>query len=152
MNLNTEKSEMICESAGVVIVKNTDKDKNKIEILLMRNMDYWDFPKGKIEKNESKIQAAIREVKEETTIEDLNFKWSKAYYSTYPYGINKKIVHYFVAETKKEKIKLEKNPETGIIEHDEFRWVSITEAEKILNKRVNKVLKWALDKIISFNQ
>ena len=48
------------EAAGGV-VQNT-----KNEYLLIKRLGIWDLPKGKVEKNESVIEAAIREVCEET--------------------------------------------------------------------------------------
>ena len=51
-------------SAGGVVVKD------KREILLIKNpSNIWTFPKGHIEPGETKEQAAIREVKEETNID-----------------------------------------------------------------------------------
>ena len=45
----------------------------------------WGFPKGRVEKNESECETAIREVKEETNIdviiEDKNKKYIDTYYS-----------------------------------------------------------------------
>lgn len=42
---------------------------NAGEILLIHRNGVWDLPKGKIEKNESREEAAIREVEEETGIQ-----------------------------------------------------------------------------------
>ena len=58
------------QSAGVIIVRF---EKETPYFLLLGSFDFWDFPKGNIERDENKIQAAIREVKEESGIEDLNF-------------------------------------------------------------------------------
>lgn len=35
--------------------------------------EYWNFPKGHVEKGESEVQAALREIREETGIRKLNF-------------------------------------------------------------------------------
>jgi len=51
-------------SAGGVVIKD------KKEVLLIKNpSNVWTFPKGHIEPGETKEQAAIREVKEETNID-----------------------------------------------------------------------------------
>lgn len=43
----------------------------KKEILFIRRNNKWDLPKGKIEKNETPQQAAIRETEEETGVKNL---------------------------------------------------------------------------------
>lgn len=53
------------EAAGG-IVHNTEG-----EILCIKRLGYCDFPKGKIEKNESPENAAVREVEEETAVNEL---------------------------------------------------------------------------------
>lgn len=55
----------IIEAAGG-LVKN---DRN--ELLIIYRRGHWDLAKGKIDKNESKESAAIREVKEETGVENI---------------------------------------------------------------------------------
>ncbi|MBI3984750.1 MAG: NUDIX hydrolase [Candidatus Levybacteria bacterium] len=46
----------------------------KGEILLVLNkLGYWTFPRGHIEKNEDILEAAKREVKEETGVENLEY-------------------------------------------------------------------------------
>ncbi len=51
-------------SAGGVVIKD------RREVLLIKNpSNIWTFPKGHIEKGETKEQAALREVKEETNID-----------------------------------------------------------------------------------
>ena len=55
----------IVEAAGGV-VKNADN-----EILMIYRRGFWDLPKGKIDKGEGIQEAAIREVQEETGIQQL---------------------------------------------------------------------------------
>lgn len=55
----------LLEAAGGV-VRNTES-----EILFIWRLGKWDLPKGKIEKGESKKEAATREVEEECGISDL---------------------------------------------------------------------------------
>lgn len=56
------------EAAGGV-VKNT-----KNQILFIYRLDRWDLPKGKLELSETIENAAVREVEEETGIENLKLK------------------------------------------------------------------------------
>ena len=53
-------------SAGIIIYK---KEHDTILYLLLRyGAGHWDFPKGKIEAGETKQEAALRELKEETNL------------------------------------------------------------------------------------
>ena len=58
----------VVEAAGGLVYNN------KREILFIYRNDKWDIPKGRIEKNESHQEAAVREVEEETGIEGLEVK------------------------------------------------------------------------------
>ncbi len=132
------------QSAGVIIMR---KDGDNTKLLLLRSYDFWDFPKGGIEENENKLEAAIREVKEETGITDLDFKWGKIYYETEPFGRNKKVVYYFVAETFDDKVVMGINPLLGRPEHEEFRWFEIEDAKKTVVERIRKAIEWAQKRI-----
>jgi len=58
----------VVEAAGGLVYNN------KREILFIYRNGKWDIPKGKIEKNESHRQAAVREVEEETGVKGLEVK------------------------------------------------------------------------------
>lgn len=132
------------ESAGVVVIRF---EQGRPKLLLMRVFNYWDFPKGGIEPGENKLEAAIREVKEESGISDLAFHWGKSFYETEPYGKNNKVVYYFMAETKQRKIVMEENPISKKVEHEEYRWVSFGTAKRMTGERLNKVLEWAEERM-----
>lgn len=55
----------VVEAAGGIVVNELD------EILFIFRRGHWDLAKGKLEKGESKKNAAIREVKEETGIKQV---------------------------------------------------------------------------------
>ncbi|KAA3623223.1 MAG: NUDIX domain-containing protein [Flavobacterium sp.] len=58
----------VVEAAGGLVYNN------KREILFIYRNGKWDIPKGRIEKNESHQEAAVREVEEETGITGLEVK------------------------------------------------------------------------------
>lgn len=125
-------------SAGVVVLRDTQGGHR---FLLLRAYSYWDFPKGAVEPGETPLQAAIREVQEETGLHDLEFQWGEAYRETEPYNRGK-VARYYLASTREEKVTLVANPETGIHEHIEYRWVNYTQALKIVTPRVKLILDW----------
>ena len=59
------------KSAGIVLFRN-DSDKNEF-LLLNYPQGHWDFVKGKIERNETPHETALRETKEETGITNIEF-------------------------------------------------------------------------------
>lgn len=134
-------------SAGVVIVR---KENDEYLYLVLRSNKGFDFAKGKVDKNESMYDAALREVEEEVSIEpgDLDFKWGFDTFSTKPYTKHNKIATYFVAETNKKDIVLPVNPDTGIKEHDSFYWLNYKDAKKLVGKNaIAAALDWAHGKI-----
>lgn len=126
-------------SAGVVVVRPTEE---KQCYLLLRAYNYWDFPKGLVETAEDPLQAACREVEEESGITELNFVWGRDYYQTEPYGSGK-VARYYLAQTHASQVSLPYSPELGKPEHDEYRWVTYDEGITLLNERLRRVLDWA---------
>lgn len=129
-------------SAGIVVVRQRQ---DKQLYLLLRAYNYWDFPKGIVEKAEDPLQAACREVEEESGIRELDFVWGHDFYQTEPYGSGK-VARYYLARTHAAQVKLPYSPELGRPEHDEYRWVTYDEGMGLLNKRLERVLTWAQDR------
>ena len=126
-------------SAGVIIVRRQGAG---YRYLLLRAYRNWDFPKGVVEPGEDPLQGAIREVAEETTLTDLNFRWGHDYRETAPYGRGK-VARYYLAETAQTEVSLPVNPELGRPEHDEFRWVNYATARRLLPPRLQPILAWS---------
>lgn len=110
--------------------------------LLLRAYAYWDFPKGRVEAGEEPFAAALREVREETSLEDLSFPWGRIYCETPVYG-RAKVARYYIATTATKKITLPVNPELGRPEHVEYRWLTYEQAKALLGPRVRRILDWA---------
>ena len=116
-------------------------------VLLLRVYNYWDCPKGLVERGEEPIATARREAREEATLDDLEFAWGESFTETEPYGREKKRARYFVARTRQEAVSLPINPELGKPEHHEWRWCDFETAEQLVNDRLWKVLRWAQELI-----
>jgi bis(5'-nucleosidyl)-tetraphosphatase len=134
-----ERSNRATLSSGVIVVRRVDRS---WKFLLLRVFRYWDFPKGLVEAGEEPVAAACREVCEETTVNDLMFRWGYDFRETEPYASGK-VARYYVAETQSENICLPVSPELGHPEHHEFRWVDIGEASRLVSERVRPILDWA---------
>jgi bis(5'-nucleosidyl)-tetraphosphatase len=126
-------------SAGVVVVR---REGGVWQYLLLRAYDYWDFPKGVVEAGEDPLEAACREVEEETGLMELNFRWGHGFLETEPYGQGK-VARYYVAETHQAEVILLVSPELGRPEHHEYRWAGYQEARELLVPRVQTILDWA---------
>jgi 8-oxo-dGTP pyrophosphatase MutT (NUDIX family) len=126
-------------SAGVVVVRQSEQG---WRFLLLRAFNHWDFPKGMVEPGEEPLAAALREVREESLIDDLEFAWGQCWTQTGPYSRGK-VARYFIARTGTSEITLPVNPELGRPEHSEFRWVDFDEATELVSPRVRPVLHWA---------
>jgi bis(5'-nucleosidyl)-tetraphosphatase len=126
-------------SAGVVVVSVLER---KLKFLLLRAYRNWDFPKGLVEAGESPIEAAIREVREETTLDDISFDWGMGYMDTGPYNKGK-IARYYIARSKAVHVELPINPVLGTPEHHEARWVNFERALVMVSARLVPVVHWA---------
>jgi len=135
------------KSAGAVIFRREGKE--SLFLLLhypspaKTPKEYWDFPKGHIEKGEKEIETVRREVKEETGLKDIKFieefkEWIKYFFRFKEKNILK-FVTFYLAETKTKKITI-----SG--EHSGYEWLAYKKAlEKLTFKNAKKILKKAND-------
>ena len=56
------------KSVGVIVFRYNNREKEIQYLVLYHRGTYWNFPKGKVEPNESEIQTAKRELMEEAGI------------------------------------------------------------------------------------
>ena len=120
-------------SAGVVVVRRAA---DGWRVLLLRVYNYWDFPKGVVEAGEDPLATARREVREETGIEDLEFRWGEEFIETEPYSKNK-VARYYLATSPADVVKLPVNPELGRPEHHECRWLKFARCAKTRSFRAS---------------
>lgn len=130
-------------SAGVVVIRESAEG---WRFLLLRAFTHWDFPKGMVEAGEQPLDAAIREVREETLIEDLDFAWGHDFIETRPYSRGK-IARYFIAKTRTTAVTLPVIADLGRPEHNEFRWVDYDEALRLVSPRVDPIVRWAAGRL-----
>jgi 8-oxo-dGTP pyrophosphatase MutT (NUDIX family) len=130
-------------SAGVVVVRRVGDD---WRYLLLRAFNHWDFPKGMVEHGEEPLAAAVREVREESMIDDLDFAWGEASTETGPYS-GGKVARYYLAATRQTDVSLPFNPLIGRAEHSEYRWVDYEEALQLVSPRVKPVVRWAAQRL-----
>ena len=111
-------------------------------LMIQHNEGHWDFPKGHVEENETEIQTAIREVKEETNI-DVNVKPKNRYTLEYSpkEGVIKEVV-YFIATKNSDECRPQES------EVQKVEWVEIDEAvNRVTFDCTRNVLKRAIGDI-----
>ena len=122
---------MITEkSAGFILISDNDSHNSDRSVLLLHYISgHWDFPKGNIESNENELQAATRELKEETGIENFTllpgFKYMLNYKYTRKSTLISKQVTLFLASTKVNKVRISH-------EHIGYQWTDINASVKQL--------------------
>ena len=117
------------KSCGCIIIEN-----NKV-VLIQQKKGNWGFPKGRIEKNETEVETAIREVKEETNLDVKIEDPDKKYIDTYFAKKNEfKEVIYFLAKRIGGEIKPQEN------EIKNVEWVDLSEAINRITMKSTKLL------------
>jgi 8-oxo-dGTP pyrophosphatase MutT (NUDIX family) len=129
-------------SAGIIVYKREKDRDGKLEtkyLLLYHGRGYWNFPKGKIEKEERSVQAALREVSEETGIPTRFLRLEKDFRMTDKYIFQHKgqkifkIVIFFLAQAIKPEVKIS-------WEHEGYGWFLYNDAQKLLKHRNIKII------------
>lgn len=117
------------KSCGAIIYNN----ENKV-LIVKHNEGHWDFPKGHMEKGEDEYQTAIREVKEETSVDIELYKNNRYTINYSPKEDVDKTVVFFLAKSKSDTLKKQDSEIANI------GWFSYDEALEILTYDTAKEL------------
>lgn len=106
------------------VVAAVIKDDNGKILITQRNLQksqggLWEFPGGKIEPNETRERAIIREIKEELDI-DIQVE---SYLSEKVFNYPEKNINLIALECRKT------NGDIKLLEHEDYKWVENTELE-----------------------
>ncbi len=130
-------------SAGAVLFNL--KDKEPIYLVLHYNAGHWDFPKGNIEEDEDELTTVRREVKEETSICNIEFVDGFRRVVEYMYRragiLVHKIVIYYLAYTETLQVRLS-------YEHNDYRWGRFDEVMNILTYKNSKMVLEEADRFL----
>lgn len=122
------------KSAGAIIFRIEGE---KIFFLLLKYPTYWGFAKGNIEEKENESETTLREIKEETGLEDIvlleNFKEKMQWFYKFKSELRRKEAIFFLGQTKTKNIKISE-------EHDAFKWCTYEEALQLMRIKKNKLL------------
>jgi len=117
-------------SAGIVVYHVTSQGIMEY-LVLQYGAGHWDFAKGKLEDGETKIEAAIRELHEETELSGVEikpgFEESLLYrFKDFTGKMIEKTVHFFVGQL------LEKGEVQLSHEHKDYKWLPYNQAIQLL--------------------
>ncbi|MEM3362470.1 MAG: bis(5'-nucleosyl)-tetraphosphatase [Candidatus Anstonellaceae archaeon] len=112
------------QSRGFILFR---KENSKFYFLILKyRAGHWDFPRGHVEQNEDELQAALRELEEETSISSIKILDGFSYSYEYDFSDNRhKKVTLFLAKTTQKSVKLSD-------EHVDWRWEEFENALKLL--------------------
>ena len=126
------------------VVAAVIKDENEKILITQRNLKkaqggLWEFPGGKIEPNETRENAIVREIKEELDI-DIEVK---SYLSEKVFNYPEKDINLIALECKKV------SGEIRLLEHEDYKWVPKNEldnfqfapADLFIIKKIKNIVK-----------
>lgn len=128
------------KSCGVVLFYAGNKD--SLEVLLLHYPEgHWEFPKGHVEEGEDELQTALRELEEETGVNEVEvvdgFKEKMHYFFTKKGEKISKEVEFFMGVVKHKNITLS-------YEHQNFIWMPYKDAlERVTFDNAKEILKKA---------
>ncbi len=123
------------KSCGVIVFR---EDGGRRYLLLHYEEGHWDLPKGHVEAGESETETALRELREETGIQEVELTFGfretiEYYYRREGRTMHKEVV-FFLARTPVREVRLSD-------EHIGFEWLPYDEAiERLTFKNAKELL------------
>lgn len=131
------------KSAGLIVFRL--EDHVPLYLLLNYSARHWDFVKGNIESGEDELEAAVRELKEETGINKVEIIEGVYNKINYFYKRNKELIYkevvFFAGNVKNGEVKLS-------FEHVGYKWADFNETMKILTFKTARDVLAAVDEVI----
>lgn len=122
-------------SAGVVVFREGPERSYLLLRSALTRRPVWEFPKGAIEAGESELEAAARELQEETGLAPGDyslldgFREEERYFFTRGSGDDRRLIHkqvvYFLAEWRSGEVQISR-------EATRFLWAPAAEAQRLL--------------------
>jgi 8-oxo-dGTP pyrophosphatase MutT (NUDIX family) len=126
--MKAENNSKIITAAGAIIYRPSRG------FLLLRNRDYWEFPKGRVDesKDSDVLATAVREIGEETGLTDVKF--IEGFHEIEQYKVQRgpKDVHIYLATTSQEPVLSH--------EHRGYCWCYPSEVLKFLSYESKRVI------------
>lgn len=132
------------ESFGVIPISRA---KGFWEVFLIQHnrSGYWGFPKGHAESNETPMQAAFRELKEETNLELISLLQAEPLKEHYTFILDRRRVYkqvfYFIAEVGGDVVLQKEEIHDG-------GWFAIPEAVSRITHQEGKTLLLQIEKLL----
>ena len=100
---------IVCKDKKILICQRNNEGDHPLK---------WEFPGGKLEENEDKIKALIRELREELNINVIEFKFFDSYFFKYENKSQIIYLHFFLVTKFDGKIKN--------LVHKKIKWIETT--------------------------
>ena len=131
MKINKTK---FVDCAGGIIINSKQE-----VVVVNQNHDSWSLPKGHVETNETILDAAIREIYEETGLKNILYIKDLGYYDRYRIGLDgkddkteSKRIYLFLFSSKKQKL----NPIDPL--NPEAKWITPNKVSNFLTHPKDK--------------
>lgn len=135
---------MLDFSFGIIPLRHLPKKGWQI-LLIKHQAGHWSFPKGHAEKNESDLQAAERELLEETGLSVKRYLIEEPFKEIYFFTVNHERIHktvsYYVAEVTGDVILQEE-------ELSDYCWLSFEDAYDKMTFKQGKELITQVQKVL----